>query len=188
MGERELEVDAVGVHLAVAVGELPEQHPEPDVKPRLWAIAIGPRAASRATAPGRPARSRAAARRPRATPSAGPGPRPASGRPPPRPGDLERRGVAVVLPGAQQVARAEQLGGVAAGDLDAAQQQTVEDEQAVAGVDALGAPGRPARARRGTGTTLALVACRACARWSAGTSSARPGSRSRTLTRSLTCR
>ena len=42
-----------------------------------------------------------------------------------------------MLPGAQQVAGAEQLGGVAAGDLDAAQQQPVEDEQAVAGVDAL---------------------------------------------------
>ena len=88
-----------------------------------------------------------------------------------------------MLPGPQQVARAEQLGRVAAADADAPQQQPVDHEHPVAAAgpfDRVRSASRhgpvPYRQDRGPGRLARL------ARWSAGTNSASPASTSSTLT------
>ena len=142
-------MDAVGVDLAEAVRELPEEHPQPDVEPRL----LGDRhrdhepqrAPSARPASSAPSCGQAAARavqRGSSTASA----RGATTRHVHSTSSVDI--AALVLPRPQQVARAEQLGRVAALDPGAPEQQPVQHEQAVAAAGAIGVDRRLPAARR----------------------------------------
>jgi hypothetical protein len=118
--------------LAVAVGELPEEHPQPDVQ--LGLLGDRHRGDEPQRAGHRPARELGAelrpvcgARRPARVQHRDPRRRDHA----PRPLDLER-GIRVELPGPQQIARAEQLGRVAPTDADPPEQQPVDDQHPVA--------------------------------------------------------
>ena len=80
MRERQVDVHTVGMHPAVAVGELPEQQPEPLVEPRLLHDRHQRGEPARALAAhGRPARRRSPGTRPCASPTPGRAPPSAAG-------------------------------------------------------------------------------------------------------------
>ena len=68
-----------------------------------------------------------------------------------------------MLPGPQEIARAEQLGRVAPLDPGAPQQHAFEHEQAVAAAGLVGVD-RDCQPEAVNSTVAAAVACRACAR------------------------